>query len=306
MGLRRVDRPEGLEAAVREAQLQCAGAFSPDDVEMYWEAYLEGARHVEVQVAADRHGDVRAYGVRECSVQRRFQKLIEECPAPVTGVEELAVKVARAVGYRNVGTVEFLWAAATGPVFLEMNTRLQVEHPVTELVFGVDLPGLQLAIAAGEALPEASPRGHAIEARLYAEDPLTGAPAAGRIDHLRWPTGPWIRVDAGVEEGQELPTAFDALMAKVVAWGPTRELARRRLLDALGRTEVAGTLGTNLAQLRAVLEAEAFVAGEVTTGFRTSALDGPQGEDAVRAVAACGGTVAVPTGGQNWARRPWR
>jgi acetyl/propionyl-CoA carboxylase alpha subunit len=306
LGLRRVDRLEDYAAAVEAARVQCAQAFRgrPEDVALYWEAYMPGARHVEVQLVG-----ARAMGVRECSVQRRFQKLVEECPAPVD-VEDLAARLGAAVGYEGLGTVEFLWTPDTGAVFLEMNTRLQVEHPVTELVYGVDLPGLQLAVAAGEPLPDWAPRGHAIEARLYAEDPLTGAPAAGRIDHLRWPTGPWVRVDAGVEEGQALPTGFDALLGKVIAWGPTRELARRRLWDALGRTEIVGTLATNLAQLRAVLAAPDFVAGRTDTGMLAGLeldMASTAPEAAAGAVAACGSAATPPPAtGHNWARRPWR
>ncbi|MDB5099649.1 MAG: Acetyl/propionyl CoA carboxylase alpha subunit [Cyanobacteria bacterium RYN_339] len=300
LGLRRVDRAEDFEAAVAAAGAQAAQAFRANPG-LYWEAFLPGARHVEVQLVSE-----RAMGVRECSVQRRFQKLVEECPAPVD-VAALAEQLARAVGYRSLGTVEFLWTVDGGPVFLEMNTRLQVEHPVTELVYGVDLPGLQLAIAAGQALPSWEPRGHAIEARIYAEDPTTGAPAAGRIDHLRWPSGPWIRVDAGVNEGQELPTGFDALLAKVIAWGPTREMARRRLLLALDRTEIVGTLVTNLAHLRAVVGSAAFVAGEVDTQTVAVPLAGPSLAEAERAVAACTTTGLVEAAtGHNWARRAWR
>jgi acetyl/propionyl-CoA carboxylase alpha subunit len=296
LGLRRVDRAEDFAAAVEAARSQCMQAFRTDDVALYWEAYLPGARHLEVQLVGE-----RALGVRECSVQRRFQKLIEECPAAVD-LEGLAERLARAVAYQSLGTVEFLVDAAGQAYFLETNTRLQVEHPVTELVYGVDLPGLQLAGGEGPW----QPRGHAIEARVYAEDPHTGAPAAGRIDHLRWPLGTWIRVDAGVEEGQELPTGFDALLAKVIAWGPDRETARRRLVLALERTEIVGTLQTNLAQLRAVLEAPEFAEGRVHTQFEAGVAGGPALEDAQRAVAACGKGLEQPAGPHNWARRAWR
>ncbi|MFP5503926.1 MAG: biotin carboxylase N-terminal domain-containing protein, partial [Candidatus Sericytochromatia bacterium] len=267
MGLRRVEDAEGFERAVAEARAQCEAAFAAagaaSEVTLYWEAYVEGGRHIEVQVVADRHGAVAHLAERECSIQRRYQKIIEESPSP--GIDAAtreaigawAVAAVSAVGYANVGTVEFLWSPERGATFLEMNTRLQVEHPVTELVWGCDLVQLQLRLAAGERLeavmPEGPPRGWAVEARVYAEDPATGAPSAGRIDHVRWPSGPWVRVDAGVESGMEVSPYFDPLLAKVIAWGPDRETAVRRLALALERTEIVGTVVTNLPQLRAVL-----------------------------------------------------
>ncbi|MFN3430991.1 MAG: acetyl/propionyl/methylcrotonyl-CoA carboxylase subunit alpha, partial [Candidatus Sericytochromatia bacterium] len=274
MGLRRVDAPDALPTAIADARAQCAAAFAsgggPEAVELYWETYLVGGRHIEVQIAADRHGAVAHRGARECSMQRRFQKILEESPSPALSEGERtrlglwAVQAAAAVGYANVGTVEFLWTPERGALFLEMNTRLQVEHPVTELVTGVDLPIAQLQLAMGHpltaVLPPHAPRGHAIEARIYAEDPDTGAPSPGRIDHLAWPLGPWIRVDAGVESGAEVSPHYDPLLAKVIAWGPDRASAVRRLSDALARTVIVGTLKTNLAGLSAILADEAFLA----------------------------------------------
>lgn len=322
IGLRRVELPEDLEGAIAEARAQFLGAFGAEATpDLYWERYLAGARHVEVQVAGDVSGNLTHLGERECSIQRRYQKVIEESPSAALDeparemLGALAVRAASAVGYHNVGTVEFLYHPETGPVFLEMNTRLQVEHPVTELVTGVDLAVLQLRLAAGEALADALPaverRGHAIEARLYAEDPLTGAGAPGRIDHLRWPTGPWVRVDAGVEAGVTLSPFFDALIAKIVVWGPDRATACRRLADALARTEIAGSLTTNLALLRAVAASEDFRAGRMDTGFLAGhGLGLPEVGIEEAALAGfygmTGAKVAEVAEVNSWARRRWR
>ncbi|MNS42231.1 Acetyl-/propionyl-coenzyme A carboxylase alpha chain [compost metagenome] len=327
MGLRRVDAPEALPGAITDARIQCAAAFNAEggaeSVELYWETYLVGGRHIEVQVAADRHGAVAHLGERECSIQRRYQKILEESPSPALTDSERdqlglwAVQAASAVGYANVGTVEFLWTADRGPLFLEMNTRLQVEHPVTELVTGVDLPIAQLQLAMGRpltaVLPPHEPRGHAIEARVYAEDPDTGAPAPGRIDHLVWPLGPWIRVDAGVEAGSEVSPYYDPLLAKIIAWGPDRASAVRRLSDALARTLIVGTLKTNLSGLRAILADEAFLSGDLDTQFLTRRHVTPSvlpPHDAAAAAFLANSAPALATSGpasaDNWARRRWR
>ncbi|HEY9720907.1 MAG TPA: biotin carboxylase N-terminal domain-containing protein [Oscillatoriaceae cyanobacterium] len=318
MGLRRVAELKGLEAAIAEAQAQAAQAFGADRGRLYWETYAQGARHIEVQIAGDAHGRVVALGERECSVQRRYQKLIEECPAPgldaATRAElaALAVSVAQSVGYQSVGTVEFLWTPELGPRFLEMNTRLQVEHAVTEQVWGLDLPQLQLRLAMGDSLeallPPWGPRGHAIEARLYAEDPQTGLPAPGRIDHLSWPMDPWLRVDAGTAAGVGVPPYYDALLAKLVAWGPDRATAVRRLADALSRVEIAGTLVTNLSRLRAVLAEPAFVAGELHTHFLERELLIPElaPEAAAAAVACLPAADGSVSQAAHWAARRWR
>jgi acetyl/propionyl-CoA carboxylase alpha subunit len=321
MGLRRVERPEDLAGAIADAQAQCLAAFG--SAELYWESYLVGGRHIEVQIAADTYGRTIALGERECSIQRRYQKIVEESPSPAlteadrTKLFAWAVQAAESVGYINLGTVEFLWTPERGPVFLEMNTRLQVEHPVTELVTGLDLPQLQLRLAAGERLADLVPsvdrRGWAIEVRLYAEDPQTGAPSPGRIDHLRWPTGPWVRVDAGVEAGMEVSPYYDPLLAKLITWGPDRPSAVRRMADALSRTVVAGTLTTNMALLRAIVADEAFVAGEMDTQFLAKRHVTPLGMDVEEAAigAFLGQSSPAPTAvsasaADNWARRRWR
>jgi len=249
-GMRRVDDPEALDEALERARSEAASAFGVGDLLL--ERWLGGVRHVEVQVFGDSHGSVLHLGERDCSLQRRHQKIVEECPSPAVDAElrralgEAAVAAAKAVGYRGAGTVEFLLDADRRFYFLEMNTRLQVEHPVTELVTGVDLVAWQLREAAGEPLPmrqeEVTLRGHAIEARLYAEDPHAGfLPQAGRVAHFRMPpAASGVRVDAGVATGSEVPPHYDPLLAKVIAWGEDREEARRRLLRALGGTVLFG------------------------------------------------------------------
>jgi 3-methylcrotonyl-CoA carboxylase alpha subunit len=265
------DLPAALEGARREAEK----AFA--DGRLLIERYLERPRHVEIQVLGDLHGGVVHLFERDCSVQRRHQKVIEESPAPLlpAGLRErmgeAAVRAAKAVGYSNAGTVEFVVDAAGNAYFLEMNTRLQVEHPVTELVTGLDLVELQLRIAGGEPLPlrqeEIGIRGAAMEARLYAEDPASGfLPSAGRILRFDPPSGAGIRVDSGIESGVEVTIDYDPILAKVIAFGSDREQARRRLLGALDRTVVFG-VRTNLAFLRTILAHPEFAAGRVQTHF---------------------------------------
>ena len=265
---------EDIARARREA-LATAG-----DGTLYVERRIERPRHVEVQVVADRHGSVLQLGERDCSTQRRHQKVIEESPAPGLSpglrarLAAAAVDVARHAGYENAGTVEFLIDGAgddAGCYFLEMNTRLQVEHPITELVTGVDLVEAQLFVAAGRPLPwsaaEVAPRGHAVECRVYAEDPAAGyLPQAGTIAGYHEPSGPGIRVDSGVGAGSDVPVHYDPLLAKLAAAGRTREQARRRAHAALGEFAVLG-LQTNIGLLRRVLAHDAFVAAEVRTGF---------------------------------------
>ena len=268
-GMRVVREPgelaEGLAAAQREAK----AAFGDDRV--FCERYVERPRHVEIQLLGDAHGNVIALGERECSVQRRHQKVLEEAPSPALDPElrermsDAAVAFARAIGYRSAGTAEFMldgrdfW-------FLELNGRIQVEHPVTELVTGVDLVQEQLRVAQGEPLQvtDCYLDGHAVEVRLYAEDPRTFLPQAGRIDRLRLPSG--IRVDAGVEEGDEIGTSYDPLIAKLIAHAHTREEALDRLATALAETEVEGVT-TNLAFLRWLVAHPALRAGRTTTAF---------------------------------------
>jgi acetyl/propionyl-CoA carboxylase alpha subunit len=267
-GMRVVREPSGLEEATEAARREAKAAFGDDTV--YYERYVERPRHVEIQLLADGHGEVVALGERDCSVQRRHQKVLEESPSPALDRElrarmsEAAVAFGRAIGYRSAGTVEFM---LDGRDFylLELNGRIQVEHPVTELVSGVDIVREQLRVAAGEPLDlEARFEGHAVEARLYAEDPKSFLPQAGRIERLRLPTS--IRVDAGVEEGDEVGVAYDPMIAKLIAHGPTRDEAFLRLRDALAETTVEG-LTTNLPFLRWLVSHPVVRAGRTTTAF---------------------------------------
>lgn len=274
-GMRVVASPETLQEAIDSARREAASAFSDDTV--FIEKYVVDPRHVEVQVMADEHGNIVALFERECSIQRRHQKVLEEAPSPVVEPElrrrlcDAAVEAARAVGYRGAGTVEFVLAPDGTFAFLEMNTRLQVEHPVTELVTGLDLVRLQVEVASGRPLPPEAlaPRldGHAIEARLYAEDVAAGyLPTSGTVTRLDWPTGDRLRIDAGVVGGSHVPPHYDPMLAKVVAWAPTREEAISRLASALRRTRIAG-LTTNRDLLVQVLEHAAFRRGEFSTSF---------------------------------------
>jgi acetyl/propionyl-CoA carboxylase alpha subunit len=257
---------EALEAARREAR----AAFGDDRV--YLERYLERPRHVEIQLLADAHGRVLSLGERDCSVQRRHQKVLEETPSTALDADlrarmsDAAVRFAHAIGYVGAGTVEFV-VEGRDFYFLELNGRIQVEHPVTELVTGIDLVEWQLRIAQGERLDiEPLPRGHAVEVRLYAEDPLTFLPQAGRIERLHLPTS--IRVDTGVAAGDEIGTGYDPMIAKLIASGETRDEALDRLAAALAETEVTGVT-TNLPFLRWLVAHPALRAGEVTTAFLT-------------------------------------
>jgi acetyl/propionyl-CoA carboxylase alpha subunit len=268
-GMRVVRSAAELEEAHAAAEREAAGAFG--DGRLYAERYLERPRHVEVQLLADAHGAVVALGERDCSVQRRHQKVLEEAPAPNLAPEvrdrllEAAVAFGRAIGYRSAGTVEFV-LDRDDVFFLELNGRIQVEHPVTELVTGIDLVAEQLRIAAGERLDAAAaqPRGHAVEARLYAEDPRTFLPQTGKIERLRLPAG--VRVDAGVEEGDEVGLGYDPMIAKLVASGETRAEALDLLAAALAETEVTG-LTTNLPFLRWLVAHPVVRAGRATTAF---------------------------------------
>ena len=268
-GMRVVRSPGELDEALAAARREAKAAFGDDTV--FLERYLERPRHVEIQLLADAHGSVVALGERECSVQRRHQKVLEEAPSPALDpslrarMSEAAIAFARAVGYRSAGTAEFVLDGGDF-FFLELNARIQVEHPVTELVTGVDLVREQLRVAAGEPIEAraAELAGHAIEVRLYAEHPRTFLPQGGRIERLRLPRG--IRVDAGVAEGDEVNLAYDPMIAKLVAHGPTREEALLRLRDALHETEVGGVV-TNLPFLRWLVAHPALRAGETTTAF---------------------------------------
>ena len=262
----------GMETASREAQ----AAFG--DGRVFLERYVANPRHVEVQVLADGSGHTIHLGERECSIQRRHQKIIEETPSPALTLElrqrmgDAAAAVARTAGYVNAGTVEFLLDSHSGEFyFLEMNARLQVEHPVTEAVLGLDMVEWQLRIAAGEALTlqqeDVQPRGHAIECRVYAEDPYRDfIPSTGTLLRWRPPSGPGLRLDSGVAEGQEVSIYYDPMLAKLTAWAPTRELSLRRMEVALSQFQALGVV-TNIPLLRAVVSHPQFQRGEYDTGF---------------------------------------
>ena len=279
-GMRRVDAPADLPAAIDACRREAESAFG--DGALLVERLIEDARHVEVQILGDRHGTVVALLERDCSLQRRHQKVLEECPAPGlsdqtrANLRDSAIAVAKAVGYDNAGTIEFLVEPDGACHFLEMNTRLQVEHPVTELVAGLDLVEWQLRVADGARLPEEFnqivPHGHAVEVRLYAEDPMTGfLPSTGRIETLVLPQGPGIRVDSGVRQGDEVTPYYDPMLAKVISWGPDRQTALDTLAAALCETHVLG-VRTNLELLRWLLDHEVVRGSAPTTTFLESAV----------------------------------
>ncbi len=274
-GMRLVTAPGDLPAALKLARSEAENAFGSG--ELILEKAILRPRHVEIQIVADTHGNVIYLGERDCSVQRRHQKVIEEAPCPVMTPElrarmgGAAVEAARSIAYRGAGTVEFLLDPSGEFYFLEMNTRLQVEHPVTELITGLDLVALQIAIARGEPLglsqADVSLKGHAIEIRLYAEDPARDfLPSTGRIDLWRPPSGEGIRVDAGIETGLEISPFYDPMLAKIIAWGETREISRGRLLRALRDTALFGPR-SNRDFLIAALGRDTFARGGATTAF---------------------------------------
>ena len=273
-GLRLVDSPDDIEDAFGMAAAEADASFG--DGRLYLEKALVPARHVEVQVLADEAGGVLTLGERECSIQRRHQKLIEESPSPALDADareamEAAVEQAcRAIGYRNAGTFEFLLASDGAFYFIELNARLQVEHPVTELVTGVDLVCEQLRVAAGEPLAttgRAERKGHALEVRLNAEDPARGfAPGPGRVERFRPPLGPGVRVDTHVEDGAIVPPFYDSLLAKLVVWHASRAEAIARALRALGELEVVGVPTTREFAMD-VLRSEEFASGRYSTSF---------------------------------------
>jgi acetyl-CoA carboxylase biotin carboxylase subunit len=284
-GLRLVAAPAELASALARARSEAQGAFGDDRV--YLEKAIARPRHVEIQVLGDHHGNVVHLFERECSIQRRHQKVIEESPSPflTPGLRqrmgELAVALVRRVGYVNAGTLEFLVDEHREPHFLEMNTRLQVEHPVTEMVTGLDLVKLQIRIAQGEPLPFRQEglvqRGHAIECRVYAEDPDAGfLPSPGTITALRTPGGPGVRDDSGVYEGWEVPIHYDPLVSKLVVWAESREEAIRRLRRAVAEYRVIG-IQTTLPFFARVLGHRAFVAGDFDTSFVDTQLAGKDG-----------------------------
>ncbi len=282
-GMRLVDQPAGLPAALESARREARGAFGDDTLLV--ERFVTNPRHIEIQVMADGYGTVLHFGERECSLQRRHQKIIEEAPSPLLSEAErermgaAAVEAARAVDYRGAGTVEFIVSTDRPDefFFMEMNTRLQVEHPVTELVTGIDLVEHQLLVAAGEPLPinqyDVQLLGHAVEARVYAEDPAHGfLPTGGRVLGLTEPTGRHVRVDSALRKGMVVGSDYDPMLAKVIAWGEDRESALRRLSIALGDMAVLGVT-TNVEFLRALLADPDVAAGWLDTGLVERKLD---------------------------------
>ena len=281
-GMRAVHAPQDLADAVRLARSEAESAFG--DGRVYFERKLEAPRHIEVQLLGDLHGTVVPFVERECSIQRRHQKLIEETPSPAvtpglrSQLTEAAAAIGRAAGYTSAGTVEFLVDVSGGFYFLEMNPRLQVEHAITEAVTGVDFVRAQIEIAAGATLGAimagrnagTAPDGHAIEARVYAENPENGfLPSPGLITRLREPGGPGIRIDSGAFEGWTVPTAYDPLVTKVIAWAPDRGGAIARMVRALAEYDIRG-VDTTIEFCREVIGSPAFAAGE----FDTSTVDG--------------------------------
>jgi acetyl/propionyl-CoA carboxylase alpha subunit len=307
------DLATSFEAAAREAKQ----AFADD--RLLVEKYIDPARHVEVQILAD-GTNAMALGERECSLQRRYQKIIEESPSP--GIDETtrealqkdAVRLAEAAKYASAGTVEFLVGPDNNHYFLEVNTRLQVEHPVTEWRTGIDLVRAQVEIAHGSPLPESPTfRGHAIEARLNAEDPWNNfLPASGKLLMLEWPSHPWLRIDTGIRDGQKVHPVYDPLLAKLIVWAPERETARRRLIRALREVVVLG-LHTNQPFLIALLESDFFRTGKThTTTVESATWDVPEPPDYVREAATQFMQSGVPVAGGNTDSKspdhfsPWR
>ncbi|MGQ0640088.1 MAG: acetyl-CoA carboxylase biotin carboxylase subunit [Gemmatimonadaceae bacterium] len=269
-GMRVVHAASELKSSLESAQREAKNAFGDDAV--YVEKFIERPRHIEIQILADAHGTILSLGERECSVQRRHQKMLEESPSPAVTPElrrrmgDTAVAVARAVGYVNAGTCEFLLDRDGQFYFLEMNTRLQVEHPVTEMVTGVDIVQWQLRVAGGERLPfptELVPRGWAIECRITSEDPANGfLPSTGRIEYVHVPAGPGVRWDGGIEAGADVGLSYDPMLAKLIAWGSTREQALSRMHRALRELTIVGVETSREFHIR-VLEDAAFQRGDI-------------------------------------------
>ena len=281
-GMRVIETPDALEDGMRAAMTEAQNAFG--DNRVFVEKFVVQPRHIEIQVLADQHGNIVYLGERECSIQRRHQKVIEEAPSPFISPEtraamgKQAVELARAVDYRSAGTVEFIVGANQDFYFLEMNTRLQVEHPVTEMVYGLDLVEWMIRIAAGEELTiqqaDVTPKGWAMEARLYAEDPERGfLPSIGQLTRYQEPLGPGVRVDSGVTEGGAISMFYDPMISKLIAFAPDRDAAIDRLHLALDHYEIDG-IASNRQFLAAVLENDNFRRGDITTGFIDSEFDG--------------------------------
>ncbi len=326
-GMRLVNARRELDGGMEAASREALAAFG--DGRVFLERYITNPRHVEVQVLADSFGHTIHLGERECSIQRRHQKIIEETPSPALTPDlrqrmgDAAIAVAQAAGYINAGTAEFLLDPHSGEFyFLEMNARLQVEHPVTEAVLGLDMVEWQLRIASGERLPlqqeDIKPQGHAIECRIYAEDPYRDfVPSTGRLLRWRPPSGPGLRLDSGVTEGQEVSIYYDPMLAKLTAWAPTRELSLRRMEVALSQFQALGVL-TNIPLLRAVVRHSQFRRGEYDTGFLewNPAVTNPtlHGETRVMARALAAWAAHQPVraestkvgGGRPVSESPWR
>lgn len=332
-GMRLVRTAAELPAAFETARSEAQRAFK--DGELYLEKFIDNPRHIEIQVFGDEHGNMVYLGERECSVQRRHQKVIEEAPSAVVDDDlrqrmgQVAVQAAKSAGYTNAGTVEFLVDANRKFYFLEMNTRLQVEHPVTELVTGLDLVHLQLRIACGEKLPfrqeDLTIRGHALECRIYAEDPDNNFfPSPGRIARLLQPSGPGIREDSGVYEGWNVPLDYDPMLSKLIAYAPDRPTAIARMRRALDEYFIGG-IKTNLSLFRRILDHPDFVAARIDTGFLDRMLGSenrihahPDGVTEIAAVSAALFAATAPgktgvngngrasagekTNGSNWKR----
>jgi acetyl-CoA carboxylase biotin carboxylase subunit len=279
-GMRLVGGPDELEAAFGTASLEAEAAFG--DGSLYLEKAVSPARHVEIQVLADGDGGVLTLGERECSIQRRHQKLIEESPSPALdtptreAMEAAAERACHAIGYRNAGTFEFLLGPDRSFYFIELNARLQVEHPVTEMVTGIDIVREQLRIASGESLERtgrAARRGHAIEVRLNAEDPRHGfAPSPGTITRFRPPLGPGVRFDTYVEDGAEVPSHYDSLLGKLIVWDESRPEAIDRALRALGELQLEGVTTTRELAID-ILRSEEFGSGRYSTGYLAEAAE---------------------------------
>ena len=313
-GMRRVDREADLESAWRTARSEAMSAFGNDAV--YLEKFLDQPHHVEIQIFADTFGNCIHLNERECSAQRRNQKVVEETPSPILTAQmraamgAVAVKAAKAVGYVGAGTVEFLVDSSRNFYFLEMNTRLQVEHPVTEWVTGIDLVAWQINIAQGGELPftkPIQPRGHAIEVRVYAENPATNfMPSPGKIEALRVPSGPFIRDDSGVYAGYVVPNVYDPMISKLSVWAPTRAEAILRMRRALEEYQVKG-ITTNVQYLKRIIEHIDFVRGDYDTGFLSRAhevLLGKEDEKLTHAAKVAAAVYAFQRDEQRAAKLP--
>ena len=314
-GMRTVDAERGLASAVTAARSEARFAFG--DAAIYLERQILAPRHVEIQLLADEHGTVLPFVERECSIQRRHQKVVEESPslalddATRRAMAECAAQLARAVGYTNAGTIEFLVDASQAPTrwyFLEMNTRLQVEHPVTEMVTGIDLVQWQLRIAQGERLTipaeqAIEPRGHAIECRVYAEDPDLGfLPAPGLVRSVSVPGGPGIRDDRGVAAGFEIPPHYDAMVSKLIAWGPSRPAAIHRLRRALAEYRVVG-IRTTIPFFEWLVEQPAFLSGTFDTTYLDRVLAERAGQSFSAPDASAARDAAIAASLAEWLRR---